>query len=76
MGDKIRETSLRFEHVKMKVKAVPMRKSYSMQVDGQRRGMDRMKRTLMKATTLDLKKYNLFEDLAHDRSEWRMPDPI
>ena len=42
-----------------------------MQVDDLPRGRGRPKRTLMKVVKIDMKKGNLSEDLAQDRSKWR-----
>lgn len=42
-----------------------------MQVDGPPRKSGRPKRTWIKVVRLDLKKCNLSEDLAQDRSEWK-----
>ena len=40
-------------------------------VDGPPTESDRPKRTWMNVVKIDLKKCNLCEDLAQDRSEWR-----
>ena len=45
-------------------------KSLTTKVDGPLRGMGGPKMTLMELVKTDLKKCNLFEDLAPDRSEW------
>ena len=42
-----------------------------MQVDGPLRGRGRLKRTWIEVVKVDLKKCNLSEGLAQDRSEWR-----
>ena len=42
-----------------------------MQVNGPPRGMARPKRMWMEVVKIDLKKCNLSEDLAQNRSEWR-----
>ena len=69
MGDKIRKTCLRwFEHVQRRPATVPVRKSFAMKVDGLLRGSGRPKRTWM---DIDMKKWNLSEDLTQDGSEWR-----
>ena len=49
----------------------PVRKSLAMKVDGPPRGSGRPERTWMDVVTIDMKKCNLSEDLAQDRSEWR-----
>ena len=49
----------------------PVRKSLAMQVDGSPSGRAKPKRMWMEIVKIDLKKYNLSEDLARDRSEWR-----
>ena len=51
---------------------MPTWKRFAMQVNGpprERRG--RPKRTYIEVVTINLKKHNLFEDLAQERSEWR-----
>lgn len=48
----------------------PVRKSFFMQVDGPPREKGRQKRKWMEVVRINLK-CNLFEDFAHDRSEWR-----
>lgn len=54
-----------------------MRKSLFIPVDGPLRKRVRMKRTWIKVVGIDLKKCNLFADLAQDRLEWqnRIADP-
>ena len=49
----------------------PLKKSLFMQVEGPPRRRGRSKRTCMEVVMIDLKKSNLFEDLAEDRLEWR-----
>ena len=50
-----------------------------MKVDGPPREQGRSTRTWIKVVKIDMKKFNLFEDLAQDRSEWknkiRVTDP-
>ena len=41
------------------------------QVDGPPRGRGKLKRKWMEVVKIDLKKCNLSEDLAQDRSKWR-----
>ena len=48
-----------------------VRKSLAMQVDDPPRGRGGPKRTWMEDAKIDLKKCDLSEDLAQDRSEWR-----
>jgi hypothetical protein len=43
----------------------------AMKVDGLPRGRGRLKRTWMKVVKINMKKCNLSENLAQDRSEWR-----
>ena len=50
---------------------VRVRKSFSMHVDVPLRKRDRPKRTWMEVVMIDLKKCNLYEDLAQDRMERR-----
>ena len=50
---------------------MPVRKSLAMRVDGPPRGRGRPKKTWMEVVKIDMKKYNLSEDLARDRSKWR-----
>ena len=42
-----------------------------MQVDGPPRGRGRPKRMWIKVVKIDMKKYNLSENLAQDKLEWR-----
>ena len=49
---------------------VPLRKIFSIQVEGPLRRRVWPKRTWMEIVTIDLKKCNLSEDLAQDRLEW------
>ena len=49
---------------------VPLRNCFSMQADGPPK-KGRPKRIWMEVVRIDLQKCNLFEDLAHDRLEWR-----
>ena len=71
IGDKIRETTrLRwFGHVQSRPVTAPIRKSLAMKVDGLPRGRGRPKRTWMEVVKMDMRKFNLFENLAKDRSE-------
>ena len=46
-------------------------KSLAMQVDGPPRGRGRRKRTWIEVFKIDLKKCNLFVDLAKDRSKFK-----
>ena len=48
-----------------------VRKSLAMQVEDPPRGRGRLKRMWMEVVKIDMKKYNLSKDLAHDGSEWR-----
>ena len=68
IGDKIREARLRwFGHVHCKLAAGPVRKSLAMLVDGPPRGRSRPMSTWMEVVKIDLKKCNLYEDLAQDK---------
>ena len=49
----------------------PLKNSLAMKVDGPPRGRSRSKGTWMEVVKIDMKKCNLSEDLAQDRSEWR-----
>ena len=70
--DKIKQTRLRcFGHVQRKLTTTPVRKNLAMKVRGPPRGRGRPKGTWMEEVKIDLKKFNLSEDLAQDRSEWR-----
>ena len=60
-----------FEHVQSRPATTLVRKSLAMQVDGPSRGRGRVNRMWMRVVKIDLKKCNLSEDLAQDRSEWR-----
>ena len=72
IGDKFRETRLRwFGHVQHRLATAPVRKSLAMKVDGPVRERGQPKRTLMEVVKIDMKKCNLSEDLAQDRSKWR-----
>lgn len=71
VGDKLRETHLRwFGHFQHKPAMVQMRRSFSMQVDGQSRKRGRPKRMWMEIIRKHLKKCSLPKDLAHERLEW------
>ena len=70
--DKIKETRLRwFAHVQHRLATTPVRKSFVMKVDGPPRGRGRPKRSWMEVVKIDIKKCNLYEDLAQDRLVWR-----
>ena len=80
IGGKIRKTCLRwFGHVQRKSVMVPVRKSFAMKVDGLPSGRSGLKRTWMDVVQIYMKKCNLSEDLAEDRSqrrnEIRIADP-
>ena len=50
---------------------MPVRKSLAILVDGPPRENGRPNMTWVDVKKIDLKKCNLYEDLAYDRSEWR-----
>ena len=58
-------------HGQRRPETVPVRKSFTMKVDGPPRGKGKPKKTWMEIVKIDLKMCNLSEDLAQDRSEWR-----
>ena len=63
MGDKLRETRLRwFGHVQRRSATKSMKRTFSMQVDGQPRKRFRLKGTWMEVVMIDLKKCNPSED--------------
>ena len=66
IGDKIRESRLKwFGHVQRRL----VRKSLAMKVVSPPRRMGRPKRTWMEVVKMDMRKCNLSENLAQDRSE-------
>ena len=60
-----------FELVQHQPTTAPLRKGFSIEVDGPPRRRGRLKRTSMEVLRIDLRKCNLSEDLAQDRLEWR-----
>ena len=50
---------------------MPVKNSLAMQVDGPSRRRCRPKRMWMEVVKIDLKKCNLSEDLAQDKSQWK-----
>ena len=72
IGDKIRETRLRwFGHIQCRPAMALVKKILAIKVDGPPRERGRPKTTWIEVVKIDLKKCNLFEDLAQNRSEWR-----
>ena len=59
-----------FGHVQRRLVTAPVRKSLAMKVDDpSRRG--KSKRTRLEVVKMDMRKCNLPDNLAQDRSEWR-----
>ena len=60
-----------FGHVQRGPVMTLVRKSLAMKVNGLLRGRGRPKRTRMEVVKIDLKKCNLSENFAQDRSKWK-----
>lgn len=69
--DKIRETCLgQFGQVQYRPATTPLKRSFSMHVDGPQMGKGRPKRIWIEVVRLDIQKCYPPKDLALDRSEW------
>eukprot|EP00268_Persea_americana_P015107 TRINITY_DN16854_c0_g1_i2.p1 TRINITY_DN16854_c0_g1~~TRINITY_DN16854_c0_g1_i2.p1 ORF type:complete len:146 (-),score=8.65 TRINITY_DN16854_c0_g1_i2:94-531(-) len=72
VDDKLNDTSSKWiGHVQHRQTMVPVKRSFSMRIDGPSRKLSKPKMTWMVTVRIDLHKCNLSEDLAQDRLEWR-----